>query len=413
SNAQNTVGLLSLNPDKVQEGYTLIYPHRQPNTYLMNNCGEVVHMWTDTADVVPGNTAYLLENGDLIKTNRPSSVAGNPIWAGGGGATIEWRDWDNNLKWTYTLNDSLARLHHDIEPMPNGNILAIAWELKTRDEAIAAGRDTNLLNQEVLWPDYIIEIEPIGLDSFNIVWEWHAFEHLIQDFDSTKANYGNVNENYRKIDLNFDTNNGASDWLHANSIDYHAGLDQILLSVPQFHEFWIIDHSITTDQARGEAGDLLCRWGNPGNTYDAAVTNEPPFGQSNFYQHDVRWLDYLSEDNPNYNKISLFNNRVGEDYSTVNILSPIYNFGSNTYQFDGNTFLPSEFDFRYQRPDSTAMHSTGLSSFQILENGNMLICVGRFGYIFEIDENQEIVWEYKTPLAITGMPANQGDSLGI
>ena len=123
-----TVGLLYYKPSQSCDGYNLIYPHNQPNVYLLNNCGEIVHTWTDDADFRPGNTAYIMENGDVIKTKRPSMVVGNPIWAGGGGATVERRTWDNDLLWSFTSNDSLQRLHHDIAPMPNGNVLMIAWE---------------------------------------------------------------------------------------------------------------------------------------------------------------------------------------------------------------------------------------------------------------------------------------------
>jgi hypothetical protein len=46
----------------------------------------------------------------------------------------------------------------------------------------------------------------------------------------------------------------------------------------------------------------------------------------------------------------------------------------------------------------------------------MFICVGRFGYQFELNENLDIVWEYKTPLVGSGgssMPATQNDTLLI
>ena len=265
--AQNTVGLLSYNPMKTFDGYNLIYPHNQPNVFLLNNCGEIVHTWEDSTDYRPGNTAYILDNGNLVKTKRPASVAGNPIWAGGGGAIVEIRNWDNDLLWQFELNDSMDRLHHDIAPMANGNILMVSWELKTKEEAIQAGRDTALLTQDKLWPDYIIEVDPT-LDS--IVWEWHAWDHLIQDYDNTKDNFGVVADHPELIDINFDTSNGVADWMHTNSIDYNEELKQIMISVPTFNEIWIIDHTTTTEQAAGSTGgfgnrggDLLYRWGNP------------------------------------------------------------------------------------------------------------------------------------------------------
>ncbi|NNE28388.1 MAG: hypothetical protein HKN16_02050, partial [Saprospiraceae bacterium] len=145
-----TVGLISYKPWVSYEGYNLIFPHNQPDVILLDNCGEVVHRWEGDAETRPGNTAYLREDGNLVKASRPASVAGNPIWAGGGGGSIDILDWDGNSIWNFTLNDEFDRLHHDIAVMPNGNILAISWELKTNEESLAAGRDTALLSQEKL-----------------------------------------------------------------------------------------------------------------------------------------------------------------------------------------------------------------------------------------------------------------------
>ena len=44
---------------------------------------------------------------------------------------------------------------------------------------------------------------------------------------------------------------GDGDWLHANSIDYNAELDQIILSIPGFNEIWVIDHSTSMAEAAG------------------------------------------------------------------------------------------------------------------------------------------------------------------
>ena len=153
--AQNTVGLISYNPTKSFDGYNLVYPHNQPNVYLLNNCGEIVHRWDDAIDFRPGNTAYLYPNGNLVKAKRPSAVAGNPIWAGGGGAIVEMRDWDNQLLWSFEMNNDSMRLHHDIAPLDNGNVLMIAWKLRTLDEAIQAGRDTSFapLTQGEIWEE--------------------------------------------------------------------------------------------------------------------------------------------------------------------------------------------------------------------------------------------------------------------
>ncbi len=53
-----------------------------------------------------------------------------------------------------------------------------------------------------LWPDKIVEIEPQGQRGGKIVWEWHIWDHLIQDFDSKTANYGKPADHPELLDIN-------------------------------------------------------------------------------------------------------------------------------------------------------------------------------------------------------------------
>lgn len=410
--SQNTVGLLSYDPIKANEGYNLIYPHNQPNVYLLNNCGEIVHTWEDDASFRPGNTAYINVDGNLYKSKRTSSVINDAIWAGGGGAILEIRSWDNDLIWSFEMNDSLFRLHHDFAVTDEGTIIALAWELKNIDECIQAGRDPSTLAQAKLWPDWIFEIDPT---TNNIIWEWHAWDHLVQDFDSSKDNFGVIADHPELIDVNYGRVDGHPDWMHGNSLDYNDELDQILLSVPYFDEIWIIDKTTTTAQAAshngglsGKGGDLMYRWGNP-RTYQQGDSMD----QKLFFQHDAHWVDdFLDPIHPQFGKIALFNNRIGPDFSVANILNPSWDMYSWSYDKLGNVFFPNEADVTIQHPEPNKLWSTGLSSVQVLSNGNYLLTAGRFGYSVELTPDNEIVWEYKTPI-VGGNPATQGDSLSI
>ena len=233
-------------------GTTSFYPQNQPNVYLLDNCGEIVHVWEDEDNWRPGNTAYLTAGGLLYKTKRDAVLLQDRIVAGGAGEIVEIRDWDNNLIYTYALNDDKFRLHHDITVTPEGTVLAIAWELKTNTESAAVGRDTSTLRENEIWPDFILEIDPV---TDSIIWEWHAWDHLVQDFDSTIDNFGVIADHPELIDVNYGRPDGQPDWMHVNSIDYNAELDQILISVPYFDEVWIIDHSTTKAEACRQ-----CRW---------------------------------------------------------------------------------------------------------------------------------------------------------
>lgn len=411
--SQNTVGLLSYNSGKMFSGYNLMYPHNQPHVFLFNNCGELINTWTDEPLIRPGNSVYLMPNGDLVKCSRHNTVTDDVIWAGGGGEHIEIRDWDNTLKWKFTLNDSLQRIHHDIAVMPNGNILALTWDRKVKEEAIAAGRDSTLLSKGEILSEAILEIKPVG-DSFEIVWEWRVWDHLIQDFDPAKPNYGVVADHPELINVNWNEDTGSSSWMHANAIDYNPILDQILISIPTFSEIWIIDHSTSTAEAAshngglsGRGGDLMWRWGNPA-VYDQGDGSD----QQLFFQHNAHWVDaHLDATHPHFGKIAVYNNRIGADSSSVNVLNPLFLDYAWMYAMDvDTTFLPNDFDWSYSHPDKTKMYSNGLSSIQFLPNGNTLIHAAMNGYAFEITGNGEIVWEYKVPLR-QGNPVAQGTQL--
>ena len=52
-------------------------------------------------------------------------------------------------------------------------------------------------------PDCILEIKPTGKTTGQVVWEWHLWDHLVQDFDKTKANYGDVAKHPELVNINF------------------------------------------------------------------------------------------------------------------------------------------------------------------------------------------------------------------
>lgn len=407
--SQQTVGLISYDKDKAFDGYNLIFPHNQPDVYLFNNCGEIVHVWRDSSVWRPGNTAYITEQGKLIKTKRSKNVVGNPIWFGGGGAIVEIRDWDNNLEWSFEINDSLQRLHHDIAPMPNGNILMIVWQKKNLQELIAAGRDTSLYDDKVLHSESVIEVNP---STGNIVWQWNLWDHMVQEYDSTKANFGIVADNPGKVNINYNHVRDGS-WFHMNAIDYNAELDQIIVSVPTHNEIWIIDHSTTTAQAAtdkgglsGRGGELMYRWGNP-----AVYNKGNVIPQQAFYQHGVHWIQrFISPSNPNFGKICFFNNRAGADFSEVTLLTAPWDMYEWKYTRTQGAWGPAEADQTIRHPETQKLFSDILSNAQYLPNGNFLVLSGRTGYIFEVTPDQKVVWEYRVPLK-NGNRVSQGSSL--
>ncbi|MFC1610030.1 aryl-sulfate sulfotransferase [Myxococcota bacterium] len=375
----------------VLDGYTLYAPRESETTYLIDICGEVVHSWQSTH--TPGHPACLLENGHLLRTGSTGNQNFNP---GGTRGIVEQLDWDGNLVWEYELSSGQYCQHHDIEMMPNGNVLMIVWEKKTREQAIAAGRDPDKLSYHELWPDSIIEVEPTYPKGGTIVWEWHIWDHLIQDFDSQKDNYGVVENHPELLDINFtgtDRMGQGADWNHTNSIDYNPDLDQILLSFHTTSEIIVIDHSTTTQDAAGhtggrggKGGDVLFRWGNP-QAYRAGR----PDDQQLFGQHNAHWI---GSGLPGEDHILVFNNGMGRGYSSVDEIVPPVDIHGDYSLTPGSAFGPDYPSWTYAASNQTDFFSPAVSSAQRLPNGNTLICSGKDGVFFEVTEQGGMVWQY-------------------
>ncbi|HEU4718783.1 MAG TPA: aryl-sulfate sulfotransferase [Bacteroidia bacterium] len=390
-----TVGLIQHTGGE-DGGYVLFAPISDTTTYLIDKCGKEIHSWTSAYR--PGQSAYFQADGTLLRagiTNNPDFVAG------GAGGIIEKLDWNSNVLWSYAVSDTSQCQHHDICALPDGNILVIAWEKKTQAEAIAAGRNPAFLGSE-LWGEKIVELQPVGNNSANIVWEWHLWDHLIQHYDSTKANYGIVGNNPQLVNINY-SGSTAADWAHFNSIDYNPALDQIVVSVHNLNEIWVIDHSTTTAEAAGhtggnsgKGGDILWRWGNPAAYNHGNASNKMFFGQ-----HNAHWI---TPGLPHENEIMVFNNGSGRpagNYSTVEIISPPVDSAGN--YSSSLPYLPAAQDWIYADSVPANFYATNISGAQQLANGDVLICNGPAGTFFEIDSTMHTVWKYINPVSGTGI----------
>ena len=408
-----TVGVLS-KTDDAMNGYTFFSPFSGTKAYMVDNCGNLVNEWD--RGTRPGLAAYFLDNGLMMRTFKPA--LNGPFTSASNAGGIELVDWDNNTVWSYQINTEEQLSHHDAVMMPNGNILVLTWELTYREELEDLGRDPNeIANENFMWSEKILELEPVGNNEANIIWQWHINDHYIQDFDDTKPGFGVVSQhpelfNINLPDLNSSNSNATRDWNHFNAIDYNEQLDQILLSVRNSDEIWILDHSTTIEEAAshqggiyGKGGDILYRWGNASAYEGGPVSDQQLFGQ-----HGVNWIKPGLQDE---NQIMIFNNgngKPGTDFSQIELLAPPQDsIGFYYFEPDG-TFGPLDANTIYGDLLSERFYSAFLSNAQRLANGNTLINSGSPGRIFEVTPEDEIVWEYEIPL-FGDSPATQGQSV--
>jgi len=395
--ATQGVGLIRNDPG-AYAGYTLLSPLQSTSTFLIDMNGRVVKTWE--TDSTPASIAYLLESGNLIR----AGLAANPPFgttAGGGGRMQEF-NWNGELVWDFTYGTATATQHHDFTRLPNGNVLMLVKERKTAVEAIAAGRIPSTVEGTNVQPDSLIEIRPMGKTGAEVVWEWHLWDHLIQDVDKDKTNFGDVAAHPERVDINYNVVAGQRanpDWTHFNAVTYNADLDQVLVSLRNFSEIWIIDHGTTTREAagstggkRGKGGDLLYRWGNP-RVYRAGTAED----QRLYGQHNAHWIPKGLE---GAGHLLIFNNgdtRPGTKYSSVEeIVLPVdangrYPLGA------GKKYGPDQAVWSYSAPNPADFYSVNISGVQRLPNGNTLICVGAPGIVFEVTAQKKVVWQYNLP----------------
>lgn len=397
ASAQQTVGTFINSPEALN-AYTLFSVSFGKKTYIVDNCGEVINEWSHEHRC--GLGAYLLDDGSLLRT---SHISHPQMYQTSHGGLIERIAWDGELIWSFDFTTFTRNQHHEVDYMPNGNILVLGYDFIPRDSVQLLGRNTNLYPLRDLYGESIYEIEPIGTDSARVVWEWHMVDHMVQDVNSNAHNYvTDFSAHPRKMNFNYEGNNPVSevDWFHCNAIAYHADRDEILLNARNTNEFFIIDHSTTTAEAatdsggqRGHGGDFLYRWGNV-NAYDKGSADEIKL----FGAHNVQWIP---EDYRYGGKIIIFNNgnrRPGPDFSTVEIIDPALDSFGN-YMLDSNgiflttdvtTIAPDDFFSRYQ------------SNAVILPNGHLFTNQGDNARFREYDENGEVVWDYISPAGRSG-----------
>lgn len=362
--------MVSLNAFAQQwNGLTLYGVQNNTSVLLVDTNGTTVKTYSGTGGT--GYSTYLEPGGTLVRSIKVNNSTFN---GGGACGAVQKIDYNNNVIWTYTVSSSTQYSHHDHCVMPNGNVLLIVYESKTQAELAAAGGTNTSLS--TIWSEKIIEVQPLTATTGTVVWEWHVWDHLVQNVNSSKANYQtSIVDHPELLNINYKS---TKDWMHMNGIDYNPILDQIVLSSHNLNEWYIIDHSTTTAQAAthsggnsGKGGDFLYRWGNPA-AYGATGTKILNV------THDAHWIP---EGVPNAGRLVGYNNggQTSPQRSTIDQID-VPRSGYNYTITPGSAFTPGTYN---SRTVCTAYNSNMGNSEQF-PNGNQLICLATSGTIYEI-----------------------------
>mgnify|MGYP003386333824 CR=1 FL=1 len=427
--ADRTVGVLAKDEELHFPGFNLMPFGKQ--IFLFDCDGKVVHEWSSERNCF---CCYLRESGNLLRDGSDANFAPD-FRTGGSAGYVEEVTWDGELVWCFDHSPYFDKLtHHDLEPLSNGNVLIMSWEKKTKKECEQAGRRPELIP---VWDTVILELQPNGEGGADVVWRWSLWDHSVQDFDSSMANYvTSIREHPEAFDINFclaggiagarnesllfsgvkpeelthagqPSVRGGKDWLHSNSISYDDVRDQVIISLNGVSEILIVDHSTTIIESQGHSGgnsgrggDILYRWGNPqshqaGNRMD----------QTLFNQHSVHFLRGV----PGDGHVLLFNNgKIPQrHWSTVDeIVLPETEADSVVYVADGKnkTFGPKApiWSFGPKPNHQNSFFCTHISGVQRLPNGNNLITMGPQGTLVEVTPGGQEVWRYVSPVCQVG-----------
>lgn len=374
------------------DGYALFNSLNSNTVFLIDKNGDIAHTWS--LDRPCNYTVLLMDSGNIM---RGAVRAGNAINGPAVGGMVQEIDPQGNVVWGFEYSGSDHVAHHDICLMPEGNVLLTAWEAKNATELDEMGYTGTANNR---YATHFVEVSQNGTDG-EIVWEWHIWDHFIQDVDPDKPNYGVVSEHPELMNINVQTSGGGGpggggpgggnggDWFHVNGVDYNAELDQIAFSSRYLSEIFIIDHSTTTEEAAGhtggnagKGGDFLYRWGKPAN-YDM-VGNQTIAGPV----HDSRWIP--DDGRPRGGYLQFFNNEgVGGSSTTDALELPFAADGYNYEREAGQAFGPMEATWRHICLDN----ADGQSAANSLPNGNTFVNLSR-EYMYEVDQDNNIVWQY-------------------
>ena len=357
--------LLFSAPTVFLTGTTIYYPDQAHGSYILisdhNNVGNHPEAAVRAQGVVPDDVRLGDMNGNVVHAwqvepyfNKRSRLLpnGNLVTVGNNRRIVEY-DWDGNIVWTHEGIGSV----NDMRVLANGNKLLVAhdpmpaeFQQQVRDQvATQWWGERNRGNEEAQQSADLYEVNTEG----EIVWEWHAYNHL---------------------DLNrWSPATPEGDWLHVNSMaplpenKWHDAGDErfkpgnILLNARNINAMYIIDKN--SKQVVWEG------------------THDYNGGMSHSHEPEM-----IEKGTPGAGNIILFDNglfttnRVHTGQTYVIEMNPVTRDVVWVYETEGYANIK--------------FFSKTMGSQKRLPNGNTFIAEDNTGRLFQVKPDKSIVWEY-------------------
>ena len=349
----------------------ILYDGRNGRSFLIDMGGNLVHSWPYTGFPVEMIDPKI-NNGlrGHILCQKESEVYSCE--------TLLIVDWDANIVWEWGKKapGGAARQNHDLAPLPNGNILLVAFLLSSIPEV-----SDKPVNDQIFY-----EVTRDG----EIVWKWISSEHIDEFGFTDKKKALLFSDKMRPRSSIFVINDmaplGSNKWFNSGDERFHP--DNIMIDSREGSFIAIIEK---------KTGKIVWQMGPdyPGS-YDhskRSFTGSLPRPVDAISgQHDAHMIP---EGVPGAGNVLVFDNQGAAGFPPIYLnMFP----GSRVLEIDPIT---KEIVWQYDASSGGLpfwnFFSSFISSARRLPNGNTLICEGMHGRIFQVTPNGEIVWEYVNP----------------
>ncbi len=392
----------SAEPSVYPTGATIYDPARAYNSYvlfaggddvtrLVDLTGKVVREWKYTGQPVSFIDPALVDGarGHIFVTLESEEGRGTDLTPGRAQTrvrkTVGEVDWDGKPVWSFgsAAPGGVARQHHDITRLPNGNTLLLA-NISYPLPGFAA--------PQVL-DDVAYEANPDG----DIVWTWAASDHLDEigfTADELKLIKSSKNPDY--LHVNDLKPVGPNHWYDEG--DARFAPDNLIFDSRNGNFIAIVDRK--TRKIVWTLGPHFPPVSEDGTTTSRKVPR--PVDQISG-QHDAQ---IIPKGLPGAGNLLVFDNQGEAGYPRASVT---VTGGSRVLEIDPVT---KQIVWQYTGASSGnpgwTFRSTHISNARRLPNGNTFIDEGQIGRFFQVTPEGEIVWEYLNPYPRRGKDAESG-----